>query len=431
MKLDKISKALLSMVMTQKKGQALELMLQNFCQQAKDGKKELKYFLGDYAWYGDSSLHQAYALQLLAESVILGENDFLFYFQRYLDLLQTPYYQRLCEMANCAESKPNSPELVGYFSEILKHFTRMVCHSFEGYLNIKGQEAYLFIIDLIADAQLPFIIRILAKDALLKHSKSAVIKNYNCSEGCGPSNAKNYWLCKKDDDGLPVKFLKKWASEGFPNPKEKPKKVLKRATALDHPMTPLENLCSRLEKSLHAALALRPTDIVFIEADGNDLADVKRLESEWNIKLPTLYLEFFERFSPLCAFDLSSNTTTENNKEAFEEDEDEFEEDGYYIMLANAGNFNKLQDGYGIVRGERNPRWPSHHIVVGELEPCSFGPIVFIMDLSKSNGDDAPIFCDIHDGPYKIPIADSFLAFLEKIVLQKGWEALIHTIKTC
>jgi hypothetical protein len=90
--------------------------------------------------------------------------------------------------------------------------------------------------------------------------------------------------------------IKAWAKNGYPDGQGYTPPP--RHESLDDPKTAFEKIVSRLDKRLAKKRQKRqdladPTDWLMIAAPG----DIRRIEARW--KLPSVYLDFLTRFSPL------------------------------------------------------------------------------------------------------------------------------------
>lgn len=121
--------------------------------------------------------------------------------------------------------------------------------------------------------------------------------------------------------------------------------------------------------------------------------DIQRIKARW--ALPLIYLDFLTRFSPI-------KVTIENRK--------------FYnhFQLFGAGELIEAQEGYSFNSVEKRPieDWPSHLMVI-----ASHGGDPFVLNLSKSDGKDAPVETAEHGaGVWDFSqVAASFSAFLETL----------------
>ncbi len=191
---------------------------------------------------------------------------------------------------------------------------------------------------------------------------------------------------------LRLSALHAWADAGYPDgagysaPHCHP--------SLKNPETEFEKIVSRLEKKLAKQRRknrdfANPTDWLTI-AEADDLAQIK---ARWN--LPSTYVDFLTRFSPI-------NVIVESRK--------------FYnpFQLFGAGELIAAQDGYSFNPIEQRPieDWPAHLVLI-----ASHGGDPYVLDLSKSDGADAPVDTAEHgSGEWSFSrVADSFGAFLESL----------------
>ncbi len=121
--------------------------------------------------------------------------------------------------------------------------------------------------------------------------------------------------------------------------------------------------------------------------------DIQRIQARW--VLPSIYLDFLTRFSPI-------KVTIENRK--------------FYnpFQLFGAGELIEAQEGYSFNPVEQRPieDWPAHLVVI-----ASHGGDPFVVDLSKSDGKEAPVDTAEHGaGAWDFSrVAPSFSLFLETL----------------
>ncbi len=82
--------------------------------------------------------------------------------------------------------------------------------------------------------------------------------------------------------------------------------------------------------------------------------------------------------------------------------------------MKGAGDLLEGQDGYSFDPTTKQPipDWPEHLLVIG-----SHGGDPYVLDLTQSDGCDAPVLTAEHDASAWNfePAADSFLKFLEQL----------------
>lgn len=197
-----------------------------------------------------------------------------------------------------------------------------------------------------------------------------------------------YW---KETD-LRLSELRAWAKGGYRTGKgySKPR----RHPSLNKPKTTFEKIVSRLDKKLakkrdeHQDMA-DPTEWLALAAPG----DIRRIKARWD--LPSNYLDFLKRFSPI--------KVTITSRRFYN-----------HFQLFGAGELIEAQDGYSFNPMQQKPieDWPSHLIVV-----ANHGGDPYVLDLSQSDSKDAPVYTAEHGvGTWKFRrVTKSFRDFLETL----------------
>jgi hypothetical protein len=164
--------------------------------------------------------------------------------------------------------------------------------------------------------------------------------------------------------------------------------------ALQRPRTAFEKIVSRLDKKLIRKRQARqdpavPTDWLAVAA----AEDVRRVKARW--KLPSVYLDFLTRFSPI--------KVTLASRRFYN-----------HFQLFGAGELIDAQESYSFDPMKKRPLddWPAHFVVI-----ASHGGDPFVLDLSRSNGKDAPVETAEHGaGVWDFSReADSFVEFLKML----------------
>jgi hypothetical protein len=249
-----------------------------------------------------------------------------------------------------------------------------------GYINSAGKNAYKELTRIAGDSTLPLSERGHAVKCLATISKQPFDRHLPTDPG--------HWK----EQNLRLSEVIAWAEGGYPDGRGYPEPV--RHPALDKPTSVLEKLASRLDKKL-AKERRKEQDL----ADPmNWLAvatpdDLHRIKARW--ELPLIYLDFLTRFSPI-------KVTIKNRK--------------FYnpFWLFGAGELIEGQDGYSFNPVEQEPidDWPVYLVVI-----ASHGGDPFVLDLSKSDGNDAPVETAEHgEGIWDFSrVAESFCEFLEQL----------------
>jgi hypothetical protein len=173
---------------------------------------------------------------------------------------------------------------------------------------------------------------------------------------------------------LRVEEVKSWQSAGFArgNGCARPP----RDPALDNPKTAFEKVVADFDRKLELARAADSDELI---NPSNHLTSgspekIQEIRKRWN--LPANQLEWLAKFSPAyikCQIRAKGKPVN--------------------LTLYGADNFIDRQIGYSQSpqTGEPLPEWPINFVVIGDAwaDP-------FVLDLSKSNGTDAPIYTAKH-----------------------------------
>jgi hypothetical protein len=194
------------------------------------------------------------------------------------------------------------------------------------------------------------------------------------------------------DEQLPLTEIGQWQEAGFPKGPGFDQPI--RHPKLDTPESTIDLLASRLDTKLSKSRRQRqdvmnPTDWL----TPSSVADLTAVRALW--PLPTVYLEFLSKFSPL-------RVTIENRR--------------YYqgLRLYGAAELISGQLGYSrnAATQEALADWPANYVVIADhaADP-------FVLDLTDRPVDDARILTAMHGtGSWDFrKEAPSFLAFLERL----------------
>jgi SMI1/KNR4 family protein SUKH-1 len=252
--------------------------------------------------------------------------------------------------------------------------------SIKPYLVTAGKVAYPDLTKLVQDKSIPPGDRGYAIKALARFTKQLFDRGIRADA--------SRW---KEAD-LRVAEVEAWAAAGYPDGEGYAPPP--RHPALDEPDTPFEKIVSRLDKKLakrrrrHQDPA-NPTDWLAVAAP----EDLQRIQARW--QLPAVYLDFLTRFSPVNVA-LETRTFIQG------------------LLLFGAQDLIQAQEGYSFNPAEGKPieEWPAHLLVI-----ASHGADPFVLDLSKSNGEDAPVDTAEHGtGRWEFDrVADSFCKFLQTL----------------
>jgi len=249
-----------------------------------------------------------------------------------------------------------------------------------GYIRTAGKGAYKELVRIAKDKTVSLELRSHAVKCLATFSKQLFDRQLPADPG--------YWK----ENELRLREITAWAKAGYPDGKGYAEPA--RHPALDNPKTAFEKIVSRLDKKLAKKRQERqdladPTHWLALA----DRSDIQRIKARW--KLPSTYLDFLTRFSPI--------KVTIANRRFYN-----------HFQLFGAAELIEAQDGYSFNPIEKQPieDWPSHLVVI-----ASHGGDPFVLDLSKSDGSDAPVDTAEHGtGVWEfIREARSFTAFLEML----------------
>jgi len=271
-----------------------------------------------------------------------------------------------------------------YISHLAERFAVELRQKATRYWAIKGVAATM------GPAGYPLLVQLAKSEKLSAEERAHAIKCLAQASGQpfdrGLPKDPGFW--KAQD--LRVREVVAWEAAGFP--KGPGYSAPPRDPALDHPHTPLEKCAARLESRL-AKLRGDSPDLAapadwLTPAQPKDLAIIEK-----RYQLPALYREFLTRFSPM------SVTIPRGPWE---------------IALFGAADLIRGQDGYSFnpITQEVIFDWKDDHLVI-----ASRGGDPFVLDLSASSGNDAPVLTARHGvGAWKFKKSHaSFLAFLESL----------------
>lgn len=257
-------------------------------------------------------------------------------------------------------------------------------HSLEGYAKCAGKDAIEDFLPILNNPKYPLRMRAKAVKLISRLSNQTLDRGLPSEPGD--------WHA----EDLPLGKIDEWLLAGKPDGSGYP--VLSRDSALDAPQTRLEKLCAQLDsKLLQRRLdnfdSAHPSNIL-VPANSDLLASLAKRDL-----LPSIYLEFLARFSPV------------------------------QVMLHDHKSLKCLYL-YGFAahlpKNERSesdePPLPDSHFAIARLDDK-----FYVLHLDESTGIDAPVYLASHKSS-KVPkwnakkVCDSFLDFLEQVVLRKNWE---------
>ena len=264
----------------------------------------------------------------------------------------------------------NDTDLAPFFYEVINQ--GLPYWAFSGLLKVEGDKCY------------PFLVDYLQKEDSKENKGSAIIALAEHSGQPFNSNLPSdpaYW------QALPMEKVLEWQVQGYPQ--NKPQNEF--PFLITHPQTDLEKAVAKIEQVLAKERDFWKVNSyqynnAILQAAEKQVID--KIKERW--ELPTLYLTFLERFSPA--------------NDAFLKD----------INLYGANTLIAHQCGYAFSSpdDEPFPDWNAHWLVIADKDADPY-----ILDLSKSDGNDAPIYKAPHGmGVWKLrKVSGSFLEFLEKL----------------
>ena len=264
----------------------------------------------------------------------------------------------------------NDTALAPFFYEMISK--GLPYWTFSGLLKVEGDKCY------------PFLVDYLQKEDSKENKGSAIIalaehsgQPFNNDLPSDPA----YW------QALPMEKVLEWQAQGYPRKQTHSEFPF----LLQNPQTDLEKAMAKIEQAL-----AKERDFWHVKSYQYNRAILEVPEKQVinNIKtrweLPAVYLTFLERFSPADDAFLKG------------------------INLYGANTLIKHQYGYAFSSpdDELFPDWKAHWLVIADKDADPY-----ILDLSKSDSNDAPIYKAPHGaGQWKWrKVAGSFLEFLEKL----------------
>lgn len=314
------------------------------------------------------------SLAKLAKEGTIGAKDVLaaYVFDGPIDHMRTHACASLAKIVTEADAKFATLFRRGLSDEHLRYWSILGC------IRSEGKSAFAELTRITRNRDTPLSVRCQAVKCLATFSRQPFDRHLPSDPG--------RW---KEAD-LRLNEIALWEDKGYPDGQgySEPK----RHPALDEPKTAFEKIASRLDKRLARKRKARqdladPTDWLAIASP----EDIKNVKNRWN--LPAVYLDFLQRFSPI-------QVTIESRR--------------FYnhFQLFGAGELIQAQDGYSFNPIEQKPidDWPAHLVVI-----ASHGGDPFVLDLSESDGNDAPVATAQHGvGVWEFSNeSDSFRHFLE------------------
>ena len=264
----------------------------------------------------------------------------------------------------------NDTEFAPFFYEMINK--GLPYWAFSGLLKVESDRCY------------PFLVDYLQKEDSKKNKGSAIIalaehsgQPFNNDLPSDPA----YW------ETLPMEKVLEWQAQGYPKKQaqnEFPFLITNPQTDLEKAMAKIEQVLAK-ERDFWKVNSYQYNNAILRAAEKQVIDKIKE---RW--ELPTLYLTFLERFSPA---------------------EDAFLKS---INLYGANTLIAHQCGYAFSspNDELFPDWKAHWLVIADKDADPY-----ILDLSKSDGNEAPIYKASHGaGQWKWrKVSGTFLEFLEKL----------------
>ena len=250
-----------------------------------------------------------------------------------------------------------------------------------GYANTSGRESYEALTRIAQDESLPVEDRAQAVKCLATSSGQPFDRQLPSDPG--------EW----EETDLRIDEVAAWSHADYPDGGGHT--LPTRDPALDKPRTKLEKAAGQLDKRLAKERARQqdpaaPTNWLAVASD----TDLDAVTARWD--LPSVYLDFLTRFSPIQVLVKKK----------------QFWNGG--LQLFGAAELIEAQDGYAFDPVKKRPLrdWPADYVVI-----ASHGGDPFVLDLSSSNGEDAPVLTAEHGtGEWDFePFAESFEKFLKTL----------------
>jgi len=261
-------------------------------------------------------------------------------------------------------------ELASFFYEMISK--GLPYWAFSGLLKVEGDKCY------------PFLVDYLQKEDSKENKGSAIIalaehsgQAFNNDLPSDPA----YWQT------LPMEKILEWQAQGYP--RKQPQNEF--PFLLQNPQTDLEKVMAKIEQIL-----AKERDFWHVKSYQYNRAIlevpekqvIEKIKERW--ELPVAYLTYLEKYSP-------ANEVFVKN-----------------INLYGANVLIERQCGYAFDSPDEElfAEWNADWVVIGDEDADPY-----ILDLSKSDGNEAPIYKAPHGaGEWKLhKVADSFQEFLEKL----------------
>lgn len=245
-------------------------------------------------------------------------------------------------------------------------------YAVEGLIKSEGEKCYPFLVDFIQNSKK----EISGKTVITLAKYSGQPFDYDLP------NDPAYWK------SIPIEKILKWQENGYPQGEIKVEKaqsfVVNPKTDLDFIVQKLENKLLKNRKMWRVG-SMEYNRQVLEPASEEILAEIAK---KW--QLPTLYLEFLQKYSPKSY--LFSKM----------------------ITLYGANQLIEAQSGYAFngITGEKITNWEENWVVIAQKEGDPY-----IFDLHKVGNGDCPIYKASHGaGKWKFKkVTNGFLEFLAKL----------------
>jgi hypothetical protein len=321
------------------------------------------------------------AINALTKHAIKGDADAKAGLAEYTENGQVIHYRTHACASLAKIVNESDRELAHLFEQGLSSETTRYW-SILGLLNILGGSAYDRLTKIVFDESLLLADRAHAIKCLARHSRQPFDRQLPADPGG--------WRASD----LRIDEVAAWSKAGCPGGTGH--RAPTRHPALDNPKTDFETIVSRFDKLLAKKRDQRqdsadPTDWLAVADPG----DLQRITARW--AFPSTYVDFLTRFSPVKVRIVSKR----------------FWNSG--LQLFGVDELIAAQDGYAFnpVKKESIPDWPKEFVVI-----ASHGGDPFVLDLSSSDGVDAPVLTAQHGtGEWDFHrVADSFGEFLKSLV---------------
>lgn len=258
-------------------------------------------------------------------------------------------------------------------------YSMIAYYSLLGLLKTRGADVYAFLVETF---------EVFPNRSVNTYLLQALSQRSQQQFDLGLKGDAGHWSLEEVKKRLPL--VLEWAKSGFQEGLGYKQIIPARDAALDNPQTPFEHLMVKLEQRLDRVSGREGYETPKGWLSPAKAENLERITTRWI--LPALYLEFLTRFSPL-------RVNLEIFSDAVPEDS------GYWVF--GASELEKAQEGWQSVE---------NGVVIAQ---GFSGHAVVVLDLSRSDGHDAPVLAGYIDGGGELEDAfPTFQAFLEELIVE-------------